>query len=187
MCFRAQVDLKHLDDLIDYSAKFLERRGAVGSDPGLCVAVPERLTGHEELIRFGRDATEKVLTKQQAWDLAKRMNVHLSEHGGTGDGIIGAIAGVGLRLYGNNGRFKGWHRVPNERLRITAGELCRDFDIEEIRSLDGNKLEDGEELLLKDKIKSVLLDHMSVLLVHRVPDGDGEVWQNVPKEEVKKY
>lgn len=187
MCFRARVDLSCLDDIIDYSASFLERRRAEGSDPGLCVAVPERIEDCGELISFGLDATKKVLKKNDAWELASRMDLHLSEHGGTGDGIIGALAGVGLRLYGNNGRFKGWHKVPEERLRITAGELCHDFDIDEIRSRDGQVLEPDEELLLKNKIKTVLLDHKSVLLVYPVPDGAGQVWQNIPKEEVKKY
>jgi len=187
MCFRADLSLEYLDEMIAYAGEFLERRGAEGSDPGLCVVVPEKLKNYEELISFGRDATCRVLTKKNAWSLAADLDVHLSEHGGTGDGIIGALAGVGLRLYGNNGRFKGWHDVPDERRRICAGELCKDFDIDEIRSVEGQKLDDSEELFLKDKIKTVLLDHKSVLLVHQVSDEKGPVWQNIPKEEVKKY
>jgi hypothetical protein len=32
--------------------------------------------------------------------------IHLSEHGGTGQGIIGALAGVGLRMFGSDGEIK---------------------------------------------------------------------------------
>lgn len=187
MCFRAALSLEYLDEMITYAGEFLERRGAEGSDPGLCVAVPEKLKNYEDLVDFGRDATCRVLTKKNAWSLAADLDVHLSEHGGTGDGIIGALAGVGLRLYGNNGRFKGWHDIPDERRRIHASELCQDYDIDEIRNLEGEKLADDAKLLLKDKIKTVLLDHKSVLLVHRVPEEKGFIWQNISKEEIKKY
>ena len=33
----------------------------------------------------------------------------LPGYGGTGQGVVGALAGVGLRLYGDDGRFRGWY------------------------------------------------------------------------------
>lgn len=51
-----------------------------------------------DLVDFGRRAKNEVLTKDLAYDLAVKLGVPLSEHGGTGDGVIGAVAGSGLRL-----------------------------------------------------------------------------------------
>jgi hypothetical protein len=55
------------------------------------------------------------VTQEEALQAASR--VHLSGHGGTNDGIIGAVAAVGLTAYGWGGRF------------IEFGRL-RDFDKE---------------------------------------------------------
>ena len=58
-------------------------------------------------MKFGLRGTKEVLTKEDAFSLAKQYNMHLSEHGGTGQGIIGAIAGIGLRMSGQYGEVKG--------------------------------------------------------------------------------
>ena len=46
------------------------------------------------LIAFGQRCTEKIVTQREALEAAKE--IHLSGHGGTNDGIIGAAAAVGL-------------------------------------------------------------------------------------------
>ncbi|HNT36819.1 MAG TPA: hypothetical protein PKH07_17655, partial [bacterium] len=57
-----------------------------GSDPGLCIAEDACSC----LTEFGRAAQREILTKSQAFDLAYASGCILEEHGGTGDGIIGA-------------------------------------------------------------------------------------------------
>ena len=187
MCFKAALSLDYIDDMIRYAGTFLETRGAVGSDPGLCVVVPEHLKKKDALIDFGKAATCRVLTKKDAWRLAEELDVHLSEHGGTGDGIIGALAGAGLRIYGNNGRFKGWHDIPEKHRNISVGELCRNYEIDEIQCLNGEKVKSDDMISLQGKIKTVLLNHRSVLLVRKIKNEKSFIWQNLSKEEIKKY
>jgi hypothetical protein len=88
--------------LIDRGIQHIEKHFIPGSDPGLCIAAEgnETLSG---LISFGRLCATKVVTKKDAVQAAA--GVHLSGHGGTHDGIIGAAAGVGLTAYGWGGRF----------------------------------------------------------------------------------
>ena len=71
-----------------------------GSDPGLCVtpSVPP------EVIAFGRHAQQEIVTQQQARDLARENGIHLEGLGGTEDGVIGALAAVGLAATGDDGR-----------------------------------------------------------------------------------
>ena len=76
------------------------RQSAPGSDPGLCVVATTSVSGPKALIGFGQTAKDSVLTKSDAYGLAQRLGIHLSEHGGTGQGVIGALAGAGLRLIG---------------------------------------------------------------------------------------
>lgn len=91
-----------LDELIARAAAHIAEHFLEGSDPGLCVA----LHGHPGLARlmaFGQSCTRHVVTQKDS--LAATDGIHLSGHGGTNDGIIGAAAAVGLTAYGWSGRF----------------------------------------------------------------------------------
>jgi hypothetical protein len=174
MCFSAEIGEEHLDRVIAYAATFLERESAPGSDPGLCVVVLDRLRESGELIRFGQSAKESVLTKESAYERAQQLGLHLSEHGGTGQGVIGALAGAGLRLGGNDGRLKGqlYFGAPGEIISVAA--LTGHGTVDEVRPLDGSTIADLDMVRLGDKVKTVLLGGLSVLLVVPIegaPDG----------------
>lgn len=91
-----------LQSLIERAVAHIEEYFLIGSDPGLCVVCEDdpSLPG---LMEFGRTCTARVVTQKQALETAAR--VHLSGHGGTEDGIIGAAAAVGLTASGWYGRF----------------------------------------------------------------------------------
>ncbi|OPY91161.1 MAG: hypothetical protein A4E72_00249 [Syntrophus sp. PtaU1.Bin208] len=95
-------DLSLIEKILERATEHIERESLPGSDPGLCLA-PE---GHPDLpglIAFGQRCTERIVTQGEALKAAK--GVHLSGHGGTNDGIIGAAAAVGLSASGWSGRF----------------------------------------------------------------------------------
>ncbi|MHC1729106.1 MAG: hypothetical protein AB9866_24435 [Syntrophobacteraceae bacterium] len=91
-----------LDDLTLNAATHLEQYALEGSDPGLCV-VCESDPALSLLIDFSQKCTNRVMTQKDAMGAARE--VHLSGHGGTCGGIIGAAAAVGLTAYGWSGRF----------------------------------------------------------------------------------
>lgn len=186
MCFKGKINPACLDEIIRYAGELLEKMSAEGSDPGLCVAAADRIMARDRLIDFGRDAVSQVLTKDKAIELAGTTGVHLSEHGGTGGGIIGALAGVGLRLGGNNGRFKGWIAVNECDRIITADQLLRNYDIDDIRDVCGEALKPGDSVSLDDRIKTVLLDGLCVLPVRRNTAGNTS-WINISRDEIRKY
>ena len=188
MCFTAEVGEAHLESIIDYAASFLARESATGSDPGLCVVAVDRLQTPEPLIAFGRRAKREVVTMAEAYALARESGVHLSEHGGTGQGVIGALAGAGLRLSGNDGRLKGWLEIAATDGRTTVAEFRAHPDVDEVRSLDGRVPAGAELVRLGDKVKTVLLDGKSVLLVEPLDDaGDGVAWQTCSKQRLRSY
>jgi len=186
MCFKAEMDISHLDEMIDYAGKFLEAKSAEGSDPGLCVAVTQHVNDKEKLVKFGIDATKSVLNKGDAISLANELKIHLSEHGGTGGGIIGALSGVALRIYGNNGRFKGWLPISTDNKKITVERLINEYDIDEVRDINGDKPGMSDIITLDDRVKTVLLDGLSVLPVKKA-DGETVGRVNLSKDEIRKY
>lgn len=188
MCFRARIKHGCLEQVISHAADYLARESAEGSDPGLCVAVVDQLTEPDELIKYGRAAKESVLTKESAYELARRANIHLSEHGGTGQGIIGALAGAGLRLGGNDGRLKGQLNIGEPGSVLTIAALRSHDGIDEVRALDGGDVADGDMVLLGEKMKTVLLEGRAVLLVVQ-SDGsaDGIRWKTCSRHQLKKH
>ena len=187
MCFKASINKTALKNLIKYCGNFLKIESAEGSDPGLCVAVIDELKEKDALIQFGKDATKKVLTKNQAYALAQKSGIHLSEHGGTGGGVIGALAGTGLRLYGSNGRFKGWIDFADNERNTTVEKLLTRDEIDSITTETGFIPPHKDSVILKDKVKTVLLDGRSVLLIRKAGSSDDAQWENLSKDEIKKY
>jgi hypothetical protein len=71
-----------------------------GSDPGLCVS----LRVPPEVTAFGRRCQAEIVGQVDARQLAAACGLHLEGLGGTEDGVIGALAAVGLAACGDDGR-----------------------------------------------------------------------------------
>ncbi len=89
--------------IIVFSREFLLEKCAVGSDPGLCVAIRHQLEG--DPLKFSRSAQETILMMSEAESVAAAAGIYLEPLGGTGEGIIGALSAAALRADGNDGRF----------------------------------------------------------------------------------
>lgn len=188
MCFAADIAAEHLAPFTDFAKEFLVRESAEGSDPGLCIVNLDALAGKDDLIGFGRKAKQQVLTKEEAYGLARRLGIHLSEHGGTGLGIIGALAGTGLRLTGNDGRFKGKFYVDTDTGIVDVAELKRQTGVDVVKSIAGPVLHEAEKVQLGDKVKAVLLDGKETLLVSpNTMDGARAPWQTCTKQQLRAY
>lgn len=183
MCFLADTREDKLGELISCAGDFLEKTSAPGSDPGLCVAVNDQIIDPSLLINFGFKAKKEIIKKEEAYSLAKSCGIHLSEHGGTGQGIIGALAGVGLRMTGNDGRFQGRTKLkePGEMMRV--GEIVANTEIEEVQSVEGQVLTADEVFVIGEKIKTVLLDSKRKLLVYR----ENNEWHTCNNKHLEKY
>ncbi|HBC94115.1 MAG TPA: hypothetical protein DCZ10_14755 [Pelotomaculum sp.] len=171
MCFTADIEAAYLEPLIEEAGRFLERYSAPGSDPGLCVVIEEQLQDAADLIAYGYETKKRIITKEEAFRLARKLGVHLSEHGGTGIGVIGALAGVGLRMTNNDGRFQGRLKLKAPGAIINVAEILSSSPVEKVQSLDGYILHGQEEVRLGNKLKTVLLEGKRILLVYRRAGG----------------
>jgi hypothetical protein len=188
MCFSAEIAEGSLEKVIAHAGAFLQRESAPEADPGLCVAVLDRLTAPDRLLTFGYKAKEKVLDKEEAYALAASLGLHLSEHGGTGQGIIGALAGAGLRLGGNDGRLKGSIKVPGGAGLVRVRELRELPEVDRVATTAGILVPDEDLVRMGEKPKTVMHDGGSVLLVSAVePDGSEVRWQTLHRKELRGY
>src|SRR6185369_9060517 len=187
MCFTADIVDLELERFISFAGAFLDHECAPGSDPGLCVAQVERLEPSSDLLGFGQRAKQEVVTMQEAFDLARRLGIHLSQHGGTGQGVIGALAGAGLRLWGNDGRMKGALQFGGKKV-LPVTELLGHPHIDAVRCLEGGVPGAADLVEIGEKPKTVLLEGASVLLVSPLErEGSEAVWQTVHRRQLRRY
>lgn len=114
------VEPLQVDELIDRGTNHIREHFIDGSDPGLCVVV-ENGVSPGELIDFARKASSSLVSQKEAMVAAKKF--HLSGHGGTNDGIIGAAAGVGLTMTGWSGRYIEYNGLREFGEFVRVGEL----------------------------------------------------------------
>lgn len=185
-CLDVEVRDDRLADARDFCRAYLAAESADGSDAGLCMAEFDSIT--EEVVEFGRSAKERVLTREQAHELAGLHRIHLE--GVTGDrmGVIGALAGVGLRRGGQDGRFIWLEGVRELSGSATTSELLATTGIDSVETTDGRPLPADASIVVDPWPRPVLRDGRAVLLTERCNGNDGSSgWHILPKEAIRRY
>ncbi len=176
-------DPGHLQSLC---ADYLISEAADGSDAGLCIAEWDKLP--ETIIEWGEKARCTVLNLDGAIALANLESIYLEGFTGTKIGQIGALAAVGLRKSGNDGRFIWLHGTGELREFDTgiyeARELKIKSGIDLIQSLEEMEVPDNERIFCGGWTRPVLKNYRSVLLVEKVNFADYE-WKTTGKEYIR--
>jgi tRNA(Ile2) C34 agmatinyltransferase TiaS len=137
-----------------------------GSDPGLCITevVPASVT------QFGHRAQQELVTRQEAFELAAALGIPLLGLGGDNDGVIGALAAVGLAASQEDGRYVlvGRSRELNG-LQPVSSVLAA--GIKSVRTLDGQPVTEG--LIQTDKLRPARRGGQPVAVV----EWAGDCWR----------
>ena len=190
MCFELSLEKNPMESVIKFMSDYLETRSQNGSDPGLCVAKLDSSLARKELIAFGKMAKQAVTSKAAAYDLARQSGIHLSEHGGTGDGVVGAVAGIGLRLSGDDGRYRGWYHLGQPGNIVSVDSLCSFPFIDQLVTRSGTVLSTDMSVSIgSEKTKTVRMDSRQVVVVaeNEAVDKTGIEYRTITKQEAKQY
>ncbi|MEJ2024923.1 MAG: hypothetical protein P8Y00_07885 [Deltaproteobacteria bacterium] len=168
-----------LQQLTQLAVEHVKRHSLVGSDPGVCVAS----NGDRDLsllTRFGHLCTREVVKQKDAISAAS--GFHLSGHGGTNDGIIGAAAAVGLTASGSSGRFIEFGGLRDFHETVTIDEL-RQADIR-VMSLerDAQPPAPDDRVHTQNWLRPRLWENRAVLLASRTDQG---LWESLGKKHKK--
>jgi hypothetical protein len=180
-CLIADIpDASLLTKLIEEAVSHIMDHAANGSDPGLCVAT-ERDATLDGIVAFGQRCAHAVSTQKQALQAARK--VHLSGHGGTNDGIIGATAAVGLTISGWSGRYVEFSNLRDWPERTTVAELNGSGIGTLSTDRDAKIPSPNDVVFTHGWLRPRLVGHRPVLFVK--PQRES-VWENIDRKRREK-
>lgn len=172
MCFSGVIPETQLDTLWEKATAIILRDKAETADPGLCLCRLDLLKQPDRLLAFGKKAQNTVIEKTEAYEISREIGgTRLEEFGGTGIGVIGALAGVGLRLSGNDGSLRGKSGIGETRVTLKAAEMQSRLGVSHIIDRSGSVLEPDTPVYLEDYAKIVLLNHQLTAIVRKNERG----------------
>lgn len=175
-CIEADLRASKVEDVAAFAREFLLENFHDGANPGLCVSEKGRVP--HELFLLGRRAQKEVLELEDSRALARRLNVSAWWHGETGQGCIGAMAAVGLRSEGNDGRFIELEGIRDVEGSLTVCDLLNRTGIDSVVDAEGAPLKGEDVIESGGWLRPSLVRHRAVLQVARA----GDAWRPVGKK-----
>ena len=173
------IETRHADNLWEGCIEFLLREAAIGSDVGLCLA--DWATISEEVQSLGRRAKTEVLTIAEAERTATSCGIRCEGLTGTGGGVIGALAAVGLHRVGNDGRFLWLPGLRKLNGKYLVTDLMAKGHIERVCTLNHNELSPQDVVDVGEWVRPVLLHGKSTLYV----EEQNHEWHIISKDLIK--
>ena len=117
----------------------------------------------------------------EAQETASRSNIRSEGLTGTGGGVIGALAGVGLHRAGNDGRFLWLPGLRDLKGKYPIEEIIAKGHIECICTLDGKELSAENIVDVGEWIRPILRNGKSTLYV----EEQNHEWHILSKDQIK--
>lgn len=166
--------------------EYLLNESAEGADVGLCLASEQQIS--KTMLQFGFLCKHRLVTQQQARDLAQQQSVILHGLTGTQDGVIGAFAAVNLCASGVDGRLlwlPGMREHVNQTLSLAS--LLEVTEITVAQDLQGQVLTDPENLIAMGSWpRAIWLGGEATLIVEPDEENPNE-WKVAPKSYLKQF
>lgn len=186
LCLDIEWTGEDLSALVPYCRDYLIETAAPGSDAAFCIAPYDEIG--EDVMSYGRSAKDTVLNKKMASGLAERAGFHLEGVTGDHGGMIGALACVGLRKTGHDGRFVWVHGVRDLEGVTTVGHLLNNTGIDLLDAPGATSFEPAHRVEVSPWPRPVLLNNKVVLLIEKAEENNADYeWKLVPRERTKQY
>ena len=173
------LDLERVEAVWEAACQFMQMTAATGSDVGVVLAEWQGVT--DEVRDFGARAKAEVLTISLAQETAARSGLRCVGLTGTGGGVIGALAGVGLHHAGNDGRFLWLPGLRELRGKYPVNEVLTKGHIQRVCTLAAEELSAESIIDVGEWVRPVLRDGRSTLFV----EEQNHEWRVLSKDRIK--
>ncbi|MBE0646507.1 MAG: ABC transporter substrate-binding protein [Bacteroidales bacterium] len=167
----------------NYCSDFLLENAASGSDVGLCIAFEEEV--HEDVVHFGNLAKREVLSKSSAEKLARDHEIFLAGLTGKKIGTIGALAAVGLRFGGNDGRLLWMEKLREVQGVFTIKKYCEMVPVDLIVDIQGNPIHEEATIRITEWCRPIVRNKKIVLFAEKLNGNENCEYQSASKEYIK--
>ncbi|MEI6061702.1 MAG: hypothetical protein WCR72_13410 [Bacteroidota bacterium] len=182
-CLLMECETGNEPELTAFCRDFLLRESASGSDAGLCIASTDKITAGVET--WGRNAKHIILTKADAHELAIKNGIFLEGLTGEKIGVIGALAAIGLRHEGNDGRVLWLPFLRETEGLFSASELKERLCVDSITTRDRAEIPAENLIMAEAWIRPVMIEKKITLIVEQAENHEQYNWQHVSKEYIK--
>lgn len=183
-CLLVDADKNARRDLELDCREFLRRFSAPASDPGFALADWRDVT--PEVVTWGRQAKHLKLFRSGAIELAKLTNISCVGFHGSGSGVIGALAAIGLYFSGNDGIFTWLPGLEKLKGTLTLPVLLSTCYLDRVENSRGRRPLERDLIHLGDSPIPVLRDGKPVLLLEAATRNDPYQWRAYTREEIEK-
>jgi hypothetical protein len=132
-------------------------------------------------MEFGRRAKREVLAAGEAEQMAVDFRIRLAGLTGTGGGIIGALAGAGLRQSGADGRFLWLPGLRELKGEYPVSQICAEAHIDRVCTIGGMDLAPETLVDVGEWVRPILRDGQATLYVEQQNQG----WYGLSKDRIK--
>ncbi|MBP7496768.1 MAG: hypothetical protein KA792_03795 [Bacteroidales bacterium] len=171
------------EKIIDFCREYLLKESAEGSDVGLCIASEQLVS--DAIVDWGYQAKSIVLTMEKAVLLANAQGVFLEGLRGTKGGIIGAMAAVGLRKSGEDGRLLWLPKLRQTMGVYAAKELYDLINIDIITDIKGNIVPLNAAIYTGEWLRPIMKNKKINLIVEEVLSNEQYKYRVASKEYIK--
>ncbi len=173
------IETDEAEGVWETARDFLLHESAPGSDAGLCLAQWDSIG--PGAIEFGRRAKVEVLTILEAERTASTIGMQLAGLMGTGGGVIGALAAVGLHRGGHDGRFLWLPGLRELTGKYPVSEILAKAHVDGICTRDGKQLAPDVLVDVGEWVRPVLVGGQAVLYV----EEKNHEWHVLAKGHIK--
>ncbi len=181
-CLVLETTEDQIPSLIALARSELETHCAPDSQVGICLAAPSAVDAAVQ--DFSQAAKRKVLSVDAAQAQSQQREIHLEGVKGSGAGVIGALAAIGLHASGNDGRFVWIPKLRDLDGRYTVAGLTKLLDVY-VETISGGALPPSAEIDALEWMRPILRKGHAILLAEE-ENVDGKIgWRFADKPTVK--
>ncbi len=183
VCLTLEADTSKSKEIEMACRTFLLREYSSGSNAGYAFASWIQVTF--ELANWARLVKSQKVTRAEAIGQARTSGIAVAGLCGTGDGVIGAVAAIGLRYRGEDGRFLWLPGLDEAVGTLPYSDLMSLVPFDRIENLRGRIPRPTDKIALGQEFQAVLREGRCVLLVEEVRTETGYEWRTLPMEKLR--
>ena len=173
-CLTLEGEAQRLREIDMESRVYLMHHSAAGSNPGFALAARSRVNEH--ILNWGKACQMMTMERREALDLARSQEFTAAGFNGSGNGVIGALAAVGLRFSGCDGWITWLPGLPDLKGVMTFSEILHISTFDYVKSLRGRTPDFRDRIQLGEHVMPLLYEGRTVLLLAPAPRSADWEW-----------